>query len=348
MALTLEEIARLVDGRVEGDAQLEVKGINSLDQASESDISFYFSSRYKDLLPRTRARAILVKEKTAGFNGPQILVENPERAYVKLAALFAPPVPRYPGISKEAFVHKSALIGNSVSIYPFVYVSERSEIGDETILFPGVYVGKDVSIGCRTVIYPNVTILENTVIGSEVIIHSGTVIGSDGFGFVQEEGASIKIPQLGNVRIEDQVEIGANCCIDRATFGSTLIKRGVKTDNLVQIGHNVVIGENTIIVAQAGISGSVTVGKRVVIGGQVGIADHLEIGDGVMIASQSGVAKSVPSGEIISGTPAIAHRRWLRSMGIVGKLPELSERIRQLEKRLASLEKHLDNLDKGE
>ncbi len=345
MSLSLGKIAELVGGRLYGDPEIEIIGLNSLEHATESDISFYFSSRYKNLLTRTRAGAILVKEKTPEFSGPQIIVEDPEKSYVRLAAFFVPPVPKYPGVSNDAVVHDSAVLGKSVSIYPLVYVGERARIGDDTVLFPGVYVGNDVTIGQRAVIYPNVTILERTAIGSDVIIHSGTVIGSDGFGFVQEEAASIKIPQLGNVRIEDEVEIGANCCIDRAAFGSTLIKRGVKTDNLVQIAHNVVIGENTIIVAQAGISGSVTVGKHVVIGGQVGIADHIEIGDRVMIASQSGVAKSVPQGEIISGTPALRHRRWLRSMGIVGKLPELSEKIRQFEKRLASLEKRLDKGD---
>jgi len=342
MSLTLGGITDLVGGQLEGDPEIEVKGINSLEYAGESDISFYFSPRYRDLLKRTRACAILVREKTTEFSGPQILVDNPEMAYVRVANLFAPPVPKYPGISDQAYVHDGAVVGKDVSVYPYVYVEEGARIGDETVLFPGVYVGKGVIIGTKTVIYPNVTILENTVIGSEVIIHSGTVIGSDGFGFVQQEGASIKIPQLGNVRIEDQVEIGANCCIDRATFGSTLIKRGVKTDNLVQIAHNVVIGENTIIVAQAGISGSVTVGRQVIIGGQVGIADHIEIGDGVMIASQSGVAKSVPAGEVVSGTPTLPHRRWLRSMGIVGKLPELNDRVRRLEKKLALLERQID------
>ena len=339
MGLTLGKIADIVKGRLEGDPHIAIQGISSLEHASESDISFYFSPKYKDLLKITRARAILTKERITGFSGAQILVDDPEKAYVRLATLFTPPVPRYPGISDDAQVHESAIIGDGVSIYPFVYIGEGATIGNETILFPGVYVGKGVTIGDKTVIYPNVTILENTVIGSEVIIHSGTVIGSDGFGFVQQEGASVKIPQLGNVRIEEQVEIGANCCIDRATFGSTVIGRGVKTDNLVQIAHNVIIGENTIIVAQAGISGSVTIGKQVVIGGQVGIADHLEIGDGVMIASQSGVAKSIPAGQIVSGTPTLPHRRWLRSMGIVGRLPELSERIRRLEKKVAALEK---------
>jgi len=339
MSFSLEKIADIVKGRVIGDPNIVIQGINSLEHATESDISFYFSPKYKALLKVTRAAAILTKERIEYFPGPQVLVDDPKRAYVELAALFATPVPRYPGISSEAQVHESAIIGDGVSIYPFVYIGEEAKIGNETILFPGVYVGKGVSIGSKTVIYPNVTILENTVIGSEVIIHSGTVIGSDGFGFVQQEKASIKIPQLGNVRIEDKVEIGANCCIDRATFGSTVIGRGVKTDNLVQIAHNVIIGENTIIVAQAGISGSVTIGKQVLIGGQVGIADHLEIGDRAMIASQSGVAKSIDAGQIVSGTPALPHRRWLRAMGIVGKLPELSDRIRRLEKKVATLEK---------
>ncbi|RLB80696.1 MAG: UDP-3-O-(3-hydroxymyristoyl)glucosamine N-acyltransferase [Deltaproteobacteria bacterium] len=341
MEITLGEVAEILRGKLHGDPRIRIKGINSLEHASESDISFFFSQRYKDLLKATSACALIVPEQVQDFAGAQIVVDNAELAYAKLASLFAPEVPRYPGISDKAFVHNSAKIAQGVSIYPFVYIAERAEVAEGTILFPGVYIGKEVSIGSNTVIYPNVTILERTRIGSQVIIHAGTVIGSDGFGFVQHEGESIKIPQLGYVEIEDYVELGANCCVDRATFGRTWIKRGVKTDNLVQIGHNVVIGERSIIVSQTGISGSVTVGKQVIIGGQVGIADHITVGDGAMIGSQSGVAKSIPPGEVVSGSPAIAHRKWLRSMGLVSRLPELHERIRTLEKKLKLMEKEL-------
>jgi len=340
MGMTLHEIGKLVDGKIVGDPRVEITGINSLEYAESSDISFFFSPKYRELLKTTKARAILVKEQTSEFPGPQVIVANPEVAYAKLASIFAPPSSRFDGVSTGAYIHRGARVGEGASIYPFVYVGEGSRIGENTILFPGVYVGNNVRIGTETIIYPNVTILDGTIIGSRVVIHSGTVIGSDGFGFVQQEGISIKLPQMGYVQIEDNVEIGANCSIDRATFGRTWIKEGVKMDNLVQIAHNVVVGEHSIIVAQAGVSGSVTLGKQVVIGGQVGISDHLSIGDKVMIGSQSGVAKSIPSGEIVSGTPTLPHRRWLRCMGLVGKLPEINDRIRELERKVADLEKH--------
>ena len=342
MDFTLGEIATLVNGQLLGEPSVRVRGLNSLEQASAEDISFFFDPRYKHLVKATQAKALLVREKSVHFKGPQIVVKDPELAYAKLAHLFAPAVPRYPGISERSFIHDSATIGKGVSIYPFVYVGEGADIGEEVVLFSGVYIGKGVKVGPKTIIYPNVTILDNCLIGAQVIIHAGTVIGSDGFGFVQDEGVSIKIPQMGCVQIDDQVEIGANCCVDRATFGRTWIQKGVKIDNLVQIAHNVIVGENTIIVAQAGISGSVTIGNQVIIGGQVGISDHLSIGDGAMIGSQSGVAKSIPPGEIVSGTPTIPHRRWLKSMSMVGKLPELYERIRQLEKKTALLEERMD------
>ena len=339
--MRLHEIAKLVDGKIVGDPNVEITGINSLEHAEGSDISFFFSPKYREQLKSTKARAILVKEQVSEFLGPQVIVANPEVAYAKLASIFASPPPKFSGTSKQAYIHQSATVAQGASIYPFVYVGEESIIGENTILFPGVYVGKKVKIGKETIIYPNVTILDGTIIGSRVIIHSGTVIGSDGFGFVQQEGVSIKIPQMGYVHIEDNVEIGANCSIDRATFGRTWIKEGVKMDNLVQIAHNVVVGEHSIIVAQAGISGSVTLGKHVIVGGQVGIADHLSIGDRVMIGSQSGVAKSIPSGEIVSGTPTLPHRRWLRCMGLVGKLPEINDRLRRLEKALSQVQQSI-------
>ena len=208
-------------------------------------------------------------------------------------------------------------------------------------LFAGVFIGNRVKIGKRTVVYPNVTILEDCLIGKDVIIHAGTVIGSDGFGFVRDGTNAVKIPQIGIVQIDDNVEIGANNCIDRSALGRTWIKSGVKTDNLVQVAHNVVIGEGTLIVAQAGISGSVSVGRQVIIGGQVGISDHVDIGDRVMIGSQSGIAKSISSGEVVSGTPGMPHRLWLKTSGLIARLPRFNERLRRLEKKAEELEKRL-------
>jgi UDP-3-O-[3-hydroxymyristoyl] glucosamine N-acyltransferase len=341
LKLSLKKIANLVGGNVIGNDSFIIEGINSLDAATQGEISFFADRKYKESLRKTKASAIIVSEENLLFKGPQVVVSNPALAYAKVVSIFAPPVPRYPGISEQAVLHDSARIGKDVSIFPLVYVGEEASIGNDAVLFPGVFIGDRVRIGNGTVVYPNVTILQDCQIGNNVIIHAGTVIGSDGFGFVRDGAVSVKIPQIGTVRIDDDVEIGANSCIDRAALGKTWIKRGVKTDNLVHVAHNVVIGEDTIIVAQAAISGTVHIGSQVIIGGQVGISDHVEIGDRVMIGSQSGVPKSIPSGEVVSGTPAMPHRLWLKTSGIIRRLPQFNEHLRHLEKRVAELEKKI-------
>ncbi len=335
----LKEIADLVGGEVIGDDRLIITGINSLAEASQGEISFFGDPRYQDRLKDTQASALLVPAFTDLYAGPQVVVPNPALAYARVANFFAPALPRFSGISEKAFIHKNSKIGEDASIYPFVYVGEEAVIGDHTTLYPGVFVGDRVRIGNSTVIHPNVSILHDCVIGNDVIIHAGSVIGSDGFGFVRDGSINVKIPQMGYVQIDDQVEIGANNTIDRAALGKTWIKRGVKTDNLVQVAHNVVIGEDTIIVAMTGISGSVHIGREVVIGGQVGINDHIKIGDRVMIGSQSGVAKSVSPGQVVSGTPSMPHRLWLRTTRIIPRLPEIIDRLRRLEKKVEELEK---------
>ncbi|MBW2029266.1 MAG: UDP-3-O-(3-hydroxymyristoyl)glucosamine N-acyltransferase [Deltaproteobacteria bacterium] len=332
MEYKLKHIAQLIGGEIVGDGDTLIKGIDSLDQCGPGQISFYFDPRYKDSLKTTKASAIIASSRCDLYGGPQVLVPNPALAYAKVTGLFAPPLPRYPGISDQATIHESCRMGERVSVYPFVYIGKDVEIGDDATIFPGVFIGDRVRIGPRTVIYPNVTILEDSLIGKDVIIHAGCVIGSDGFGFVRDGTRSVKIPQIGMVQIDDEVEIGANTTIDRAALGKTWIKRGVKTDNLVQIAHNVIVGEDTVIVAQTGLAGSVSVGKAAVIGGQVGVSDHVTIGDGVMIGSQSGVAKSLPKGSIVSGTPAIPHRLWLRTSSLLARLPEINERLRKVEK----------------
>jgi UDP-3-O-[3-hydroxymyristoyl] glucosamine N-acyltransferase len=216
-------------------------------------------------------------------------------------------------------------------------------VGDRVTLHPGVYVGSDVHLGDDTVLYPNATVLARCIIGKRVIIHSGTVVGSDGFGFAQDGNGHFKIPQVGIVQIDDDVEIGANCTIDRGTMGRTWIQRGVKIDNLVQVAHNVVVGEDSIIIAQVGISGSTKIGKNVILAGQVGVTGHLEIGDSVRVGAQSGIAKSIPAGQTVSGSPAIDHRDWLKNCNILSRLPELRKKIMDLEKGLASLEEKTDS-----
>ena len=341
MKLSLKKVANLVGGNVIGNDSFTIEGINSLDAAAQGEISFFADRKYKESLRKTKASAIIVSEESLFFKGPQVVVSNPALAYAKVASIFSPPVPRYPGISEQAVLHDSTRIGKDVSIYPLVYVGEEALIGDNVIMFPGVFIGDRVKIGNGTIIYPNVTILHDCQIGKNVIINAGTVIGSDGFGFVRDGPVSVKIPQIGMVQIDDDVEIGANSCIDRAASGKTWVKRGVKTDNFVHVAHNVVIGEDTIVVAQVAISGSVHIGRQVIIGGQAAVSDHVEIGDRVMIGSQSGVPKSIPSGEVVSGTPAMPHRLWLKTSGIIRRLPQFIEHLRHLEKRVAELEKDL-------
>lgn len=339
MELPLKKIAQIVDGNVIGNDTIIITGINSLNAAGPGELSFFNSSRYRTELQKTKASAVIVPEENDLFKGPQVVISNPELAYARVAGIFAPPIHRHPGVSERAVVHKSACIGKNVSIYPFVYVGKGVEIGDDTILFPGVFIGERVRIGSRTVIYSNVNIMQDCLIGNDVIIHAGTVIGGDGFGFVRDGSKSVKIPQTGIVKVDDHVEIGANSCIDRAALGKTWIKMGVKTDNLVQVGHNVVIGEDTIVVAQAAIAGSVHIGREVIIGGQVAVSDHLEIGDRAMIGSQSGIAKSVLPGEVVSGSPSMPHRLWLKTSGLIKRLPIFHKRLRDLEKRVEELEK---------
>lgn len=339
MELTLKEIADSVKGEIKGDDRVIITGINSFDKARYGEVSFLFDQRFKSRVKETKASALLVSELVDGFEGPQVVVSNPKLAYARVADMFAAPTPRFEGISDRAVIDESVRIGENVSIYPMAYVGKEAVIGDDVTVFSGVFIGDRVRIGNGTMVYPNVTIMHDSIIGKDVIIHAGSVIGSDGFGFVKDGALNVKIPQFGFVQIDDQVEIGANNSIDRAAFGKTWIKRGVKTDNLVQIAHNVVIGEDTIIVGQTGISGSVEIGREVVIGGQVGISDHQKIGDRAMIGSKSGVYKSVPPGEKVSGIPTMPHRVWLRTAGLITRLPWLSDRLKSLEKKVEKMEK---------
>lgn len=340
MILSLEEIAAMVKGELTNGRDAAVRGVSSLDQASEQDISFYADPRFEGALKDSRAGALLTRHKQEAFAGPQILVPNPLLAFARVAACFAPrPSYRGPGIAEGAFIHETSRIGTDVSIHPHAYVGEGAVIGNGVTLFPGVYIGDRVRVGDGTLVYPNVTILRDCRIGKEVILHAGSVIGSDGYGYTPHGEGRVKVPQLGIVQIDDGAEIGANNTIDRATLGKTWIQRGVKTDNLVHIAHNVLIGENALVLAQAAIAGSTRIGRQVIIAGQVGVGDHLEIGDGAIVGPQSGVAKSIPPGEIVSGTTAMSHKLWLRTRGLIPRLPELVKKVRELEKRLKRIEK---------
>ncbi|MCF8060942.1 MAG: UDP-3-O-(3-hydroxymyristoyl)glucosamine N-acyltransferase [Deltaproteobacteria bacterium] len=339
---TLDEIAALVGGRVIGDGAFRVSGIRSLEEATKEDISPFTDRRYLGVVQTTCAGALIVGKETPAFPRHQIVADRPDLACAKTAGLFIPQASGFEGIHGQSFIHESSRLGRDVTVHPGVYVGEDSVIGDRVVLYPGVFVGDRVRIGDETVVHPNVSILHDCSVGKAVILHAGTVIGADGFGFVRDGGRSVKIPQIGTVRIDDGVEVGANCAIDRGALGTTWIKRGVKMDNLIQIAHNVVVGEGTIIVAQTGVSGSVEIGRGVVVGGQVGIGDHVSVGDRAMIGSQSGVAKSIESGEMVSGTPAVPHRLWLKTSRLLTRLPVLNDRVRSLEKKVDALVRRLD------
>ena len=338
----LEEIAALAGGRVIGDGTFRVSGIRSLGEATEEEIAPLTDRRYLSLRETTRAGALIVGKDAPAFPRPQVVVDRPDLACARAAGLFAPRASGFEGVHGQAFIHESSRLGRDVTVHPGVYVGEASVIGDRVVLYPGVFVGDRVQIGDGTVVHPNVSVLHDCSVGSGVILHAGTVIGADGFGFVRDGEESVKVPQIGTVRIDDDVEIGANCTVDRGALGTTWIKRGVKMDNLIQIAHNVVVGEGTVIVAQTGVSGSVEIGRGVVIGGQVGISDHVNVGDRAMIGSQSGVAKSIQPGELVSGTPAISHRLWLKTSRLLTRLPALNERVRSLEKTVDALMRRMD------
>ena len=337
-AVQLNDIAMFVGGELIGPAHVEITGVSSLDLANPSDLTFVGSDKFLQAAHTSRSGAMIVHRPLEDISVPQIVVAHPAYAFTRIVQHFFVP----PNLSKGVHHHVAqgvdVTIGSETTVGPFVTLGDRVHIGERVTVHAGVSIGDDSHIGNDSILYPNVTIREGSSIGCRVIIHSGTVVGSDGFGYVQYEGRHLKIPQLGTVVIEDDVELGANVTVDRATFGQTTIQRGTKVDNLVQIAHNVTVGEDTIVVAQVGIAGSTHIGRHVMIGGQVGIADHLTIGDCVLIAAQSGVAGDVSPNKILGGSPAIAHTAWLRSQAIVSRLPEVRKTLRLLEARVQKLE----------
>ncbi len=343
MKRTLKEIAQLIGGEVVGDANVVITGICGIKEAEEGDITFLANPKYLPLMHHTQASAIITSRDIKESPRPMIRTENPSLAFAKMVGLMAPNEIRHPkGIHPTAIIGKDVVLGKEVAIEPYVVIDDHAVIGDRTVLYMGVYVGHHAKIGEDSLIYPHVTIRERVEIGNRVIIHSGTVIGSDGFGFSTVKGVHHKIPQIGTVVIEDDVEIGANVTIDRARFDKTLIKKGTKIDNLVQIAHNVVVGEHSVIVAQTGISGSTEIGNNVILAGQSGIVGHISIGDNAVIAAQAGVTKSVPPNSCVSGYPAKPHREAKRINACVQRLPELVKTITKLQKRIEELEAKLN------
>jgi UDP-3-O-[3-hydroxymyristoyl] glucosamine N-acyltransferase len=342
MTHTLGELAAFLGGELQGPADLPIEGIAPIDQATPREITFITQRRFARLVDQSRAAAFIVSSEYTGLARPLIIVGHPYLAYARLAALFAPPGRRWPGISDLAYLGPEVALGQEVSIAPLVFIGAGVHLGDRVAIMPGCVIGDEVQIGADTLIYPNVTILARCTVGERCIIHSGTVIGSDGFGFVPGEAGHVKIPQLGTVVIEDDVEIGANCTIDRGALGATRVGRGAKMDNLVHLAHNVEVGESSFLVAQVGVSGSTKLGKRVTLAGQVGVAGHLELGDGVQVGAQSGVNHSIAPGQTVSGSPVRPHREWLQIMGHLPKLPDLYQRLKQLEHEVSQLSARLD------
>lgn len=337
---TLGELAEIVGGEVSGDRNIVITGLSGIKEAKEGDLTFIANSKYLPLIRETSASAILVsRDNSVISNKPVIITENPSLAFAKVIALFSPCYAAHPqGIHASAILGKNVKLGKNAAIGAYVVIDDEVIIGDNSIIYPGCYIGHHTLIGNDALIYSNVSVRECVIIGNKVIIHSGTVIGSDGFGFAAVKGVHEKIPQIGTVVIEDNVEIGANVTIDRARFDKTVIGKGTKIDNLVQIAHNVIIGENSIIVAQAGISGSTTIGKGVVLAGQAGLVGHITIGDGAVIAAQAGVTKSIPSNTKVSGYPAKPHDEAKRVNACVQRLPQIYKTINELKQKVIELE----------
>lgn len=344
MEMTVQAIADFLKGRVSCEPARIISNVASFEQAGPSDITFAGDPRYYSKLSETRAGVVLVPENAGDLDGPVIYVENPRMAFVRLGQVFNPVV------EARDFIHPSACIGNGlklgdkVQIHAGVVLGDNVTLGSRVALFPNVVLGNGVVLGDDVTIYPNVTVRDRCVIGDRVMIHSGTVIGSDGFGFVPDGERYTKIPHTGIVRIGDDVEIGALNSIDRGTFGETVIKNGVKTDNQVHIAHNVVVGENTLLVAQVGIAGSTVIGNHAILAGQSGVSGHLIIGNNAVIGPKAGVTHSVADHEVVSGVPAIPHKQWLRAQTVVARLPELKKRVNELEKKINALEEKGETL----
>jgi UDP-3-O-[3-hydroxymyristoyl] glucosamine N-acyltransferase len=342
MRKTLKEIAELIDGEIIGNGNTVVTGVAGIRDAREGDITFLANPKYFSLIDKTRASAIIISREIETDFKPIVRTDNPSLAFAKVVTSFAPDEVRHPkGIHPTAIVGKSVSLGKNIAIGPYAVIEDDCLIADNTIIYAGCFIGHHTKIGTDTLIYPNVSIRERATIGNRVIIHSGTVIGSDGFGFENIEGKHQKIPQIGRVEIGDDVEIGANVTIDRARFDKTIIGKGTKIDNLVQIAHNVVIGENSIIVAQVGISGSTTVGRNVTLAGQVGLVGHINIGDNCVVMAQSGVTKSIPANTMVWGSPAKPHNFAKRINACIHNLPKLQETVSQLKKKIEELEEKL-------
>ena len=344
MQTTVGQLAALIEGAVEGDGSIAIRGISSIEDALEGDITFAENDKLLTSAGRSRASAVIAHanspvsaERTGGK--PLIRVKNPRFAFAQVLRIFAPEPKVYKGIHPTAVIGENVTIGRNASVHALAVIGDNVRLGENCVIYPFVYLGDNVTVGDNCVIYPHVVLHDDTEIGNAVVIHSGSVLGTDGFGYMFIENRHYKIPQIGRVIVEDDVEIGANVTIDKARTGSTRIGTGSKIDNLVHIGHNVTVGKNCVIVAQVGISGSVEIGDGVILAGQVGIKDHVTIGDGCMVAAKAGILSDLPPQSFVSGMYARPHAHEMRAQVLYGKLPELNKHVKDLEARLAALEK---------
>jgi len=335
---TLRELAEYLGGELSGNGDVRITGVAGLDDAQEGHISFLANLKYAARVATTKAGAVLLPPGAENHGRNAIVLANPYLGFAKLVTLFYVRPPQVKGVMPGAFVGAGVAMGSDVTVYPGAFVGDGVKLGDRVTLFPGVAVYDGAEVGSDSVLHANVSVRERCRIGSRVIIHNGTVVGSDGFGYAPDGAGHFKIPQVGIVIIEDDVEIGANTTIDRAALGATVIRRGSKIDNLVQIAHNCVVGEHCIIVSQVGVSGSTKLGDYVTLGGQVGVAGHLEIGSRSMVGAKSGVHNSIPAGQVFSGIPALPHKQWLKTAMTLPKVPELRKSVMDLERRVKELE----------
>lgn len=331
----LSDLAARAGARLSGDGDVVVTGVAPIEEAGPGQVTFLANPKYTPFARDSKASAIIAKDCVEGARAAFLLSDNPYYTFALVVELFHPPLRRPAGISPAASIHPDARVGRDVAVSPFVVVEKDAVIGDRTVLSPGVVVGEGAVVGEDCLLYPNVVLYHGVRVGARVILHAGCVIGSDGFGFAPSPKGFRKIPQVGTVEIGDDVEIGANTTVDRAALGVTRIDRGTKLDNLVQVGHNVAIGSDTAIAAQAGISGSCKIGSRVMIGGQAGLAGHLEVEDGILLGAKCGVAGTVRASEakVWSGIPVMPHPVWLRMAMLLPKLPDLFRRVKRLEEK---------------
>jgi UDP-3-O-[3-hydroxymyristoyl] glucosamine N-acyltransferase len=346
MKKRLSEIAVLVDGEINGDDSVVIERIRGIEEAGGGDLTFLANPKYRKKLDDSGASAIIVASGTVCSGKNLLVVTDPYIALGRLLPLFHPEDEETSGISEQATIEAGAEVSPEAVIYPGVHISRGARIEEKAVLYPGVFIGRDAVVGQASILYPRVTLYRRCLIGRRVVLHAGVVIGSDGFGFARPGQDNLKIPQIGYVQIDDDVEVGANSTIDRGALGRTWIQRGVKIDNLVQIAHNVVIGEYSIVVAQVGISGSTTLGKGVIIGGQAGLVGHIRIGDHAMIAAGSGVHKDIAAGQIVAGRPHLPHRDWLKMEACRSKLPSIRESLAALQRRVLALEGNREKREK--